>query len=58
MTSRRHEFTAEQTADLLDELDARLRRRAAVGHEAVIVVSRPRSSWWAVRRSRLTIYTP
>jgi hypothetical protein len=27
MTSRRHEFTAAETAELLDELDVRLRRR-------------------------------
>jgi hypothetical protein len=44
MTSRRHEFTAEETADLLDELGARLQRR---GVAASIL-------WWAVRRLRPT----
>ena len=36
MTSRRHEFTAEETADLLDELDARLRRRGVAASIFVV----------------------
>lgn len=36
MTSRRHEFTAEETADLLDELDTRLRRRGVAASIFVV----------------------
>jgi hypothetical protein len=38
MTSRRHEFTAAETADLLDELDVRLRRRRVAA--SIFVVGR------------------
>ena len=46
MTSRRHEFTAAETADLLDELDVRLRRRGVaasifvVGGAAIAAIGR------------------
>jgi hypothetical protein len=36
MTSRRHEFTAAETADLLDELDVRLRRRGVAASIFVV----------------------
>ena len=36
MTSRRHEFTTEETADLLDQLDTRLRRRGVAASIFVV----------------------
>ena len=36
MTRRRHEFTAEETAELLDVLDARLRERGVAGSIFVV----------------------
>ncbi len=36
MTSRRHEFTAEETSELLAELDARLRQRGVAGSIFVV----------------------
>ncbi|HVD23064.1 MAG TPA: hypothetical protein VNC23_08220 [Lapillicoccus sp.] len=52
MTSRRHEFTAEETADLLDELDARLRRRGVAA--SIFVVGGAAIAANHIRRDRVT----
>ena len=52
MTSRRHEFTAEETADLLDELDARLRRRGVAA--SIFVVGGAAIAANHTRRDRVT----
>ena len=52
MTSRRHEFTAEETANLLDELDARLRRRGVAA--SIFVVGGAAIAANHKRRDRVT----
>jgi len=52
MTSRRHEFTAEEAADLLDELDARLRRRGVAA--SIFVVGGAAIAANQTRRDRVT----
>ena len=52
MTSRRHEFTAEETADLLDELDARLRRRGVAA--SIFMVGGAAIAANHIRRDRVT----
>ena len=52
MTSRRHEFTAEETADLLDELGARLRRRGVAA--SIFVVGGAAIAANQTRRDRVT----
>ena len=55
MTSRRHEFTAEETVDLLDELDARLRRRGVAA--SIFVVGGAAIAANQTRRDRVTMST-
>jgi hypothetical protein len=52
MTSRRHEFTAAETADLLDELDVRLRRRGVAA--SIFVVGGAAIAANQTRRDRVT----
>jgi hypothetical protein len=52
VTSRRHEFTAEETADLLDELDTRLRRRGVTA--SIFVVGGAAIAANHTRRDRVT----
>jgi hypothetical protein len=52
MTGRRHEFTAEEAAALLDELDARLRRRGVAA--SIFVVGGAAIAANHTRRDRVT----
>lgn len=53
MTSRRrHEFTAEETAELLDELDARLRRRGVAA--SIFIIGGAAIAANHTRRERVT----
>lgn len=52
MTSRRHEFTVEETAELLGELDARLRQRGVAA--SIFVVGGAAIAANRTRRTRVT----
>lgn len=52
MTRRRHEFTLEETTDLLDELDTRLRQRGIAA--AIFVVGGAAIAANQTRRARIT----